>query len=129
MTTPENRKPSRPGWRVEPDVGAVEAQLWPWITAAGDVEVPLLGSEEWKAADPGTQRAAVAVFVLACLVERDPLVIAARLAAEIATARTVRCAAARQASHAIAAAADWSAVADRLVQRDRDGDPTRTGPR
>ncbi|MGD9986346.1 hypothetical protein [Pseudonocardia sp.] len=125
MTTRQSPNPRLP---VERDVDAVEAALWPWITAACDVEVPLLGTEEWTAAAPVVQRASVAVFVLGCLVERDPLVIAARLAAEIATARAVRCAAARQASHAIAAATDWTAVASRLVQRAADG-PTRASTR
>lgn len=128
MTTHQTPEPDRPSWRVERDVDVVEAALWPWITAAGDVDVPPLGTDEWKAADPTVQRAAVAVFVLGCLVERDPLVIAARLAAEIATARAVRCAAARQASHAIAAATDWTAVANRLVQRAGD-DGARAGTR
>ncbi|RTL61601.1 MAG: hypothetical protein EKK42_34510 [Pseudonocardiaceae bacterium] len=126
MTSPEAPTAGR-GWRVERDVDAVEALLWPWITAAGDVEIPLLGTPAWTAADPTGQLAGVAVFVLGCLVERDPLVIAARLAAEIATVRTVRCTAARQASHAIAAGAEWSAVAGRLLQRDRATETTRAG--
>jgi len=128
VTAHQSPDPRRPAWPVERDGDAVEAVLWPWITAARNVELPLLGTEEWTTADPAVQQASVAVFVLGCLVERDPLVIAARLAAEIATTRAVRCAAARQASHAISAATDWSAVATRLVQRAGDG-PTRTSTR
>jgi hypothetical protein len=56
------------------------------------------------AADRITRDASVAIYVLACLVEREPVVIAARLAAEIAAARTAHLAALRQASHAISAA-------------------------
>ncbi|ODU01347.1 MAG: hypothetical protein ABS81_20870 [Pseudonocardia sp. SCN 72-86] len=104
---------------IERDLDAIESLLDGWITEAGGVEIPLLGTPEWVTADETTQLAGVAVFVLGCLVERDPLVLAARLAAEIATVRSVRMAAARQASHAISAGADWSAVAQRLVQRDR----------
>ncbi|ODU04158.1 MAG: hypothetical protein ABS81_11585 [Pseudonocardia sp. SCN 72-86] len=104
---------------IERDLDAIETLLDQWITDAGGVDIPLLGTPEWVAADEATQLSGVAVFVLGCLVERDPLVLAARLAAEIATVRSVRMAAARQASHAISAGADWSAVAARLVQRDR----------
>ncbi|GAA4886427.1 hypothetical protein ACFQ34_21520 [Pseudonocardia benzenivorans] len=130
MTTHQTPQPepARPAWWGERDVDAVEARLWPWIWAVGDVEIPPLGGPDWPDATPQVQMASVAVFVLGCLVERDPLVIAARLAAEVATARAVRCAAARQASEAIAAAADWSAVANRLVQR-ASGDGTRAGAR
>lgn len=105
---------------IERDLDAIDALLDGWIAAAGPgLDIPLLGTPEWVAADERTQLAGIAVFVLGCLVERDPLVLAARLAAEIATVRSVRMAAARQASHAISAGADWSAVAQRLVQRDR----------
>jgi hypothetical protein len=117
-----------PEWRCDRDDDAVAGFLDPWIAAAGDRPVPVLGSPEWVAADPVMRVAAVATFVLGCLVERDPVVIAARLAAEIATVRTARVVAARQASHAIAAAADWSAVADRLLQRDRAQQIDRPGP-
>jgi hypothetical protein len=105
---------------INRDLDAIEALLDGWIAAAGPGnDIPLLGTPGWVAADDTTQLAGVAVFVLGCLVERDPLVLAARLAAEIATVRSVRMAAARQASHAISAGADWTALAQRLVQRDR----------
>ncbi|ODU04279.1 MAG: hypothetical protein ABS81_11055 [Pseudonocardia sp. SCN 72-86] len=104
---------------IERDLDAIESLLDQWITDAGGVDIPLLGTPEWVAAEERMQVAGVAVFVLGCLVEREPLVLAARLAAEIATVRSVRMAAARQASHAISAGADWTAVAQRLVQRDR----------
>jgi hypothetical protein len=42
--------------------------------------------------------------VLACLAEREPVVIAARLAAEIAAGREAHLVALRQASHDVAAA-------------------------
>jgi hypothetical protein len=41
------------------------------------------------------------LYVFACLAERGPVVIAARLAAEIAAGRTAYLVALRQASHAI----------------------------
>ncbi|GAA4536645.1 hypothetical protein [Pseudonocardia xishanensis] len=105
---------------IERDLDAIETLLDGWIAAVDlGVDIPLLGTQEWVVAEEAMQLAGVAVFVLGCLVERDPLVLAARLAAEIATVRSVRMAAARQASHAISAGADWSAVAQRLVQRDR----------
>ncbi|GAY09630.1 hypothetical protein [Pseudonocardia sp. N23] len=104
---------------VERDIEAIEGLLDGWIAEVNGVDIPLLGTPDWVAADERTQLAAVAVFVLGCLVERDPIVIAARLAAEVATVRSIRLVAARQASHAISAGADWSAVAARLVQRDR----------
>ncbi|AEA26540.1 hypothetical protein Psed_4382 [Pseudonocardia dioxanivorans CB1190] len=115
---------SAPSWLCERDVEVVAEFLDPWIVAASaeGVEVPLLGTAEWADADTEAKLAAVAVFVIGCLVERDPLVIAGRLAAEVAVLRTSRMAAARQASHAISAAGDWSAVARRLIQR---GDTSR----
>ncbi|GEL26517.1 hypothetical protein PSU4_54710 [Pseudonocardia sulfidoxydans NBRC 16205] len=126
MTTHDTAHDSTPApsatrsYLVERDLDAIEALLDGWIAATGpDVEIPLLGTLGWVAADDVTQLAGVAVFVLGCLVERDPLVLAARLAAEIATVRSVRMAAARQASHAISAGVDWTALAQRLVQRDR----------
>ncbi|GEL26778.1 hypothetical protein PSU4_57320 [Pseudonocardia sulfidoxydans NBRC 16205] len=118
----------RSSWLCERDVEAVAEYLDPWITAAtarGDVEVPLLGTKEWVDAGTEAKLAAVAVFVIGCLVERDPIVIAARLAAEVATLRASRMAAARQASHAISAAGDWSAVARRIVQRGNGNELTR----
>ena len=66
--------------------------------------IPLLGTPEWVAADDATRNASVALYVLACLAEREPVVIAARLAAEIAAGRTAYLVAMRQASHAISAA-------------------------
>ncbi|MBN9113709.1 MAG: hypothetical protein J0I34_33675 [Pseudonocardia sp.] len=119
----------RPSFLCERDVEAVAEFLDPWITAVTsrgeDVEVPLLGTQEWADADTETRLAAVAVFVIGCLVEREPIVIAARLAAEVATLRASRMAAARQASHAISAAGDWSAVARRIVQRGNGDELTR----
>ncbi|AEA22315.1 hypothetical protein Psed_0033 [Pseudonocardia dioxanivorans CB1190] len=123
-STPYHRMGERPNWLCERDVEAVAEFLDPWIAAAtqtpGYTEVPLLGTAQWAEADTEVKLAAVAVFVLGCLVERDPVMIAARLAAEIAVVRTARLVAARQASHAISAGADWSAVARRLVQRGTD---------
>ncbi|MGD9988837.1 hypothetical protein [Pseudonocardia sp.] len=126
MTTPTNAHDSTPqrpeprSYLVERDVDAIEALLGGWIAATRPgVDIPLLGTSDWVAGDDTTQRAAVAVFVLGCLVERDPIIIAARLAAETAILRASRMAAARQASHAISAGADWTALAQRLVQRDR----------
>ena len=122
----------RPSFLCERDVEAVAEFLDPWITAASTapdyVEVPLLGTTEWVAAGTEAKLAAVAVFVIGCLVEREPIVIAVRLAAEVATLRASRVAAARQASHAISAAGDWSAVARRIVQRG-NGDELARRPR
>jgi hypothetical protein len=101
---------ARPPWLIERDVDAVAAHLDPWILAAEPdhdpqtTRIPLLGTPEWVAADPPVRDASVAIYVLACLAEREPVVIAARLAAEIAAARTAHLAALRQASHAISAA-------------------------
>ena len=53
------------------------------------------------AADEVTRNAAVALYVIACLAEREPVVITARLAVEIAADRTAYLVALRQASHAI----------------------------
>jgi hypothetical protein len=53
------------------------------------------------AADKATRNAAVALYVIACLAQREPVVIAARLAAEIAADRTAYLVALRRASHAI----------------------------
>jgi hypothetical protein len=95
---------------IERDLDAVAAHLDPWILAAEPdhdpqtARIPLLGTPEWVTADPVTRNAAVALYVLACLAEREPVVIAARLAAEIAAARTAHLIAMRQASHAISAA-------------------------
>ncbi|WP_103381224.1 hypothetical protein [Pseudonocardia dioxanivorans] len=130
ITNPSRAATSAPSWLRERDVEAVAEFLDPWITAAttrpDHTEVPLLGTREWTEADPEVQLAAVAVFVIGCLVERDPIVIAGRLAAEVAVLRTARMAAARQASHAISAAGDWSAVARRLIQRANDDQPRRS---
>ena len=46
----------------------------------------------------------MALYVLACLAEREPVVIAGRLPAEIAAGRTAHLIALRQASHAASAA-------------------------
>ena len=80
----------RPPWLIDRDLDAVAAYLDAWILAAEPdhdpqtTAVPLLGTPEWVAADEVTRNASVALYVLACLAEREPVVIAARLAAEIA---------------------------------------------
>jgi hypothetical protein len=95
---------------IDRDVDAVAAHLDPWILAAEPdhhpqtTAMPLLGTPEWVAADDTTRNASVALYVLACLAEREPVVIAARLAAEIAAGRTAHLIAMRQASHAISTA-------------------------
>jgi hypothetical protein len=100
----------RPPWLIDRDLNAVAAHLDAWILAAEPHHhpqasaVPLLGTPEWVAADDTTRNASVALYVLACLAEREPVVIAARLAAEIAAGRTAHLIAMRQASHAISAA-------------------------
>jgi hypothetical protein len=68
---------------------------------ARTTSIPLLGTPEWVAADEVTRNAAVALYVIACLAEREPVVITARLAVEIAADRTAYLVALRQASHAI----------------------------
>ena len=85
---------ARPPWLIDRDLDAVAAYLDPWILGAEPnhdsptTAVPLLGTPEWVAADDTTRDASVALYVLACLAEREPVVIAARLAAEIAAGRT-----------------------------------------
>ncbi|GAY10916.1 hypothetical protein [Pseudonocardia sp. N23] len=127
--TDHQRANTTPSWLCERDIEAVAEFLDPWITAATAapdyIDVPLLGTEEWAEAGTELRLAAVAVFVIGCLVERDPIVIAGRLAAEVAVLRTSRMAAARQTSHAISAAGDWSALARRLIQRGGDGQRRR----
>ena len=97
------------GWLIDRDVDAVAQYLDAWILAAepdhhpAATAIPLLGTPEWVAADDTTRNAAVAIYVLGCLAEREPVVIAARLAAEIAAGRTAYLLAMRQASHAISA--------------------------
>ena len=84
----------RPPWLIDRDLDAVAAHLDPWILAAepdhdaNTTAVPLLGTRDWVAADEVTRDAAVALYVIACLAEREPVVIAARVAAEIAAGRT-----------------------------------------
>ena len=96
-------------WLIDRDVDAVAQYLDAWILAAepdhhpATTAIPLLGTPEWVAADDTTRNAAVAIYVLGCLAEREPVVIAARLAAEIAAGRTAYLLAMRQASHAISA--------------------------
>ena len=96
-------------WLIDRDVDAVAQHLDGWILAAepdhhpAATAIPLLGTPEWVAADDTTRNAAVAIYVLGCLAEREPVVIAARLAAEIAAGRTAYLLAMRQASHAISA--------------------------
>ena len=102
------RVPAR--WLIDRDLDAVAAHLDAWILAAepdhhpAATALPLLGTPDWVAADETTRNASVALYVLACLAEREPVVIAARLAAEIAAGRTAHLIAMRQASHALSAA-------------------------
>ncbi len=109
-SAPEPGGPVRPSWLIDRDLDAVAAHLDPWILAAephhhvDTTRIPLLGTPEWVAADDTTRDASVALYVLACLAEREPVVIAARLAAEIAAGRTAHLVAMRQVSHAISAA-------------------------
>ena len=98
---------ARPPWLIDRDLDAVATHLDPWIIAAEPdhdartTSIPLLGTPEWVAADEVTRNAAVALCVIACLAQREPVVIAARLAAEIAADRTAYLVALRRASHAI----------------------------
>ena len=100
----------RPPWLIEQDLDAVAAHLDGWVLAAEPdhdptcTALPLLGTPALVAADNTTRNASVALYVLACVAEREPVVIAAWLAAEIAAGRTAHLAALRQASHAISAA-------------------------
>lgn len=120
------RVPAR--WLVDRDLDAVAAHLDPWILAAepdhhpDTTAIPLLGTPDWVAADDPTRTASVALYVLACLVEREPVVIAARLAAEIAAGRVAHLAAMRQASHAISAALTSETAAGGRSGRRRRGD-------
>jgi hypothetical protein len=103
-------EPGPARWLIDRGLDAVAAYLGRWILAADpghdltSTAIPLLGTPEWVVADPPARNASVALYVLACLAEREPVVIAARLAAEIAAARTAHLVAIRQASHAISAA-------------------------
>ena len=127
VTTPrrddqqQERVPAR--WTIDRDLDAVAAFLDPWILAAepdhhpATTAIPLLGTPDWAAADDTTRRASVALYVLACLAEREPVVIAARLAAEIAAGRTAHLVAMRQASHAISAALSDPPAPGRSLRR------------
>src|SRR4051794_34712839 len=98
---------ARPPWLIDRDLDAVAAYLDRWILAtepdhdSATTTVPLLGTPEWVAADDTTRNASVALYVLACLAEREPVVIAARLAAEIAGGSTAHLVAGRRSSRAI----------------------------
>jgi hypothetical protein len=124
------RVPAR--WLIDRDVDAVAAYLDRWILAAEPDHhpqtsaVPLLGTPEWVAADDTTRDASVALYVLACLAEKEPVVIAVRLAAEIAAARTAHLVALRQASHAISAALTEPA---RTIRPARPARPVRSAGR
>jgi hypothetical protein len=95
MSTPsgEPGAAARPPWLIDHDLDAVAAHLDPWILAAEPdrdartTSIPLLGAPEWVAADKATRNAAVALYVKACLAQREPVVIAARLAAGIVAER------------------------------------------
>jgi hypothetical protein len=109
MSTPsgEPGAAARPPWLIDRDLDAVAAHLDPWILAAEPdhdartASIPLLGTPEWMAADKATRNAAVALYVIACLAQREPVVIAARLAAEIAADPTAYLVTLRPVSHAI----------------------------
>ena len=109
MSTPSGEPcaAARPLWLIDRDLDAVAAHLDPWILAANathdarTTSIPLLGTPEWVAADEVTRNAAVALYVIACLAEREPVVITARLAVEIAADRTAYLVVLRRASHAI----------------------------
>ena len=100
----------RPVWLIDRNFDAVAAHLDPWILGAEPdhdpttSRLPLLGTPEWVGADPAVRDASVAIYVLACLAEREEVVIAARLAAEIAAGRTAYLVAMRQVSHDVSAA-------------------------
>jgi hypothetical protein len=111
-------------WLIDRDLDAVAAHLDPWILAAEPDHhpttsgLPLLGTREWVAADPTVRDASLAIYVLACLAEREEVVIAARLAAEIAAGRTAHLVAMRQASHEVSAAYN-----QHIVRRQKWGGP------
>ena len=100
----------RPPWLITRDFDAVAAHLDPWILAAEPhhdtttSRLPLLGTPDWVTVDPTVRDASVAIYVLACLAEREEVVIAARLAAEIAAGREAYLVALRQASPDVSAA-------------------------
>ena len=144
MTAPEPGAPRNPASNtasstagppclIDRDIDAVTRYLDAWILGAepdhdpASTWIPLLGTPEWVAADNTAKSAAVALYVLACLAEREPVVIAARLAAEIAAARTAHLAAMRQASHAISAALADDAIQGPKPNRGRR--PTRSSGR
>ena len=85
MSTPsgEPGAAARPPWLIDRDLDAVALHLDPWILAAEPdhdartTSIPLLGTPEWVAADEAARNAAVALYVIACLAEREPVVIAA----------------------------------------------------
>jgi hypothetical protein len=118
----QRRAVERPVWLIDRNLDAVAAHLDPWILAAEPdhhpttSRLPLLGTPEWVAAGPAVRDASVAVYVLACLAEREPVVIAARLAAEIAAGRTAHLVALRFASHDVSAA-----YTQQIVRRRRWG--------
>ncbi len=97
----------RPAWLIDRDLDVVAAPLDPLILAvepdddAATTAIPFLGTPGWVASDEVTRNAAVALCVIAGFAEREPVVIAVRLAAEIPAGRTADAAALRQASHAI----------------------------
>ena len=127
----QERVPAR--WLIDRDLDAVAAHLDPWILAAEPdhhpqtTAVPLLGTPDWVAADPVTRDASVALYVLACLAEREPVVIAARLAAEIAAGRTAHLVAMRQASHAISAALHNTATTSTAINGNTSNGRARGG--
>jgi hypothetical protein len=110
-------------WLIDRDLDAVAAHLDPWVLAAEPdhdpttSRLPLLGTREWVAANPLVRNASVAIYVLACLAEREPVVIAARLAAEIAAGREAYLVALRHASHEVSTAA----YTQHIVRRRRCG--------
>ena len=100
------RSDTASGMLIDRDLDAVATHLDPWILAAEPDHDPApQRSRCWahRSGWPPTRSrgTAVARYVIACLAERAPVVIAARPAAEIAAGHTAHLVALRQASHAI----------------------------
>ncbi|MGO1055712.1 DUF2742 domain-containing protein [Crossiella sp. CA198] len=102
------------------DPAAVRAWVAPLLDrayAAAPGPLPLAGSRAWVELDHGDPRKLAAVF-LAALVELEdstPQAIAARLAAEWASAQRLVADSHKQVAAAISGAADWRKVADNHV--------------
>lgn len=97
---------------TERDLPTVAEWLDEFVAAApGSDPLPILGSPAWVEAGDEIRVASWARYTLGTLGELDPAVIAARLAAEIDAGRRDEALITRQASRAISAAEDWSALA------------------